>query len=231
MGSTEKLFSVQLAETEVSASYVQPNNSLATVVLAHGAGAGKDHPFITGFTNALNDLNIATLRFNFPYMDAGKKFPDRPPLAIATWRAVMDEALKLSTNKPIYAAGKSFGGRMASMAVAEGMEAAGLIFLGYPLHAPKKPEKLRDEHLYGLQVPMLFMQGTRDPFAQPEFLEPVVKKIGDNASLKWFEGGDHSFKVARSKRTVEQDGAILAATVREFINNNLTDIELSSAAT
>ncbi|PQZ89589.1 dienelactone hydrolase [Arthrobacter sp. MYb227] len=220
MGSTENLFSVPVAETEVSAAYRRPSNSLATVVLAHGAGAGKDHPFITGFADALNNLNIATLRFNFPYMDERKKFPDRPPLAIATWQAVMGEALKLSAGEPLYAAGKSFGGRMASMAVVEGMDTAGLIFLGYPLHAPKKPEKLRDGHLYGLKVPMLFMQGTKDPFAQAEFLEPVVKCLGVNAKLKWFDGGDHSFKVARSKRTMQQDGAQLSAAVEEFINNN-----------
>lgn len=231
MRPAENLFSVHVSETEVSAAYVRPSLSLATVVLAHGAGAGMNHPFITGFTNALNELNIATLRFNFPYMDAGKKFPDRPPLAIATWQAVMNQAVKLAAGEPILAAGKSFGGRMASMAVAEGMEAAGLIFLGYPLHAPKKPEKLRDEHLYGLKLPMLFMQGTRDPFAQPELLEPVVQNIGANASLRWFEGGDHSFKVARSKRTVEQDGAQLAATVLEFINNNSAASEPQSDAT
>lgn len=231
MEPTEKLFSVRVAEAEVSAVYVRPRTSLATVVLAHGAGAGKDHPFITGIATALNELNIATLRFNFPYMDAGKKFPDRPPLAIATWQEVMSQAVKLSAGEPVFAAGKSFGGRMASMAVAEGMEAAGLIFLGYPLHAPKKPEKLRDEHLYGLKVPMLFMQGTRDPFAQPELLEPVVQSIGANASLQWVEGGDHSFKVAHSKRTVEQDGAQLAATVLEFIKNNSADSELPFDAT
>lgn len=226
MGPTENMLSVRVAETEVSAAYVRPSISLATLVLAHGAGAGRDHPFITGFTNALNELKIATLRFNFPYMDAGKKFPDRPPLAIATWQAVMSQAVELSAGEPIFAAGKSFGGRMASMAVAEGMGATGLIFLGYPLHAPKKPEKLRDEHLYGLKVPMLFLQGTRDPFAQPDLLEPVVQGIGDNASLRWFEEGDHSFKVPRSKRTVEQDGAQLAAAVFEFIKNNSAVSEL-----
>lgn len=231
MGRTENLLTIHVAETEVSAASIRPSTSLATVVLAHGAGAGKDHPFITGFSNALYDLNIATLRFNFPYMDAGKKFPDRPPLAIATWEAVMGEAVKLAVDEPIFAAGKSYGGRMASMAAAEGMDAAGLIFLGYPLHAPKKPQKLRDEHLYGLKVPMLFLQGTRDPFAQPEFLEPVVKKIGDTASLRWFEGGDHSFKVARSKRTVEQDGAQLAVTVFEFITNNPAEGRFLSDAT
>lgn len=222
MGSIENLLSVNVGESVISAAFVRPEGALATVVIAHGAGAGKDHPFITGFTSALNRLNIATFRFNFPYMEAGKKFPDRPPVAIETWQTVMAEVANASAGRPLFAAGKSFGGRMASMAVAEGMEAAGLIFLGYPLHAPKKPEKLRDEHLYDLEVPMLFLQGTRDPFAQAEYLEPVVERIGQHASLEWFEGGDHSFKVARSQRTVEQDGAWLADSVLKFITDTAT---------
>ena len=132
----------------------QPGGPRTTVVVAHGAGAGMEHPFLRGFTDALNELGLATLRFNFPYREAGRKFPDRPPLAIATWRAVMDTAAEQATvhgdTGTVWACGKSFGGRMASMAVAEGMPAAGLVYLGYPLHPPGKPEKLRDEHLYGL---------------------------------------------------------------------------------
>ncbi len=209
-----------VGDTEVSAVFANPAGSVATVVVAHGAGAGMDHPFLTGFTGALNERGIATMRFNFPYSEAGKKFPDRPPTAIATWNAAMDAAKQRAAGQPVFAAGKSFGGRMASMAVAEGMETAGLVFLGYPLHAPGKPEKLRDGHLYGLDVPMLFLQGTRDPFALPGELEPVVERIGPNAVLKWFEGGDHSFKVARSKRTPEQDGAGLAGSVAEFVLAN-----------
>ena len=209
-----------VGDTVVSAVFANPAGSVATVVVAHGAGAGMDHPFLTGFTGALNERGIATMRFNFPYSEAGKKFPDRPPTAIATWNAAMDAARQRSAGQPVFAAGKSFGGRMASMAVAEGMETAGLVFLGYPLHAPGKPEKLRDGHLYGLDVPMLFLQGTRDPFALPGELEPVVERIGPNAVLKWFEGGDHSFKVARSKRTPEQDGAGLAGSVAEFVLAN-----------
>ena len=209
-----------VGDTEVSAVFAIPAGSAATVVVAHGAGAGMGHPFLTGFTGALNERGLATMRFNFPYIEAGKKFPDRPPVAIATWNAAMAAARKQSAGRPVFAAGKSFGGRMASMAVAEGMETAGLVFLGYPLHAPGKPEKLRDGHLYGLEAPMLFLQGTRDPFALPGELEPVVERIGSHAALKWFEGGDHSFKVARSKRTPEQDGAVLADAVVEFVLAN-----------
>lgn len=180
-----------------------------------------DHPFLRGFTDALNSLGVATLRFNFPYREAGRKFPDRPPAAIAAWRAAMDTARAQAEangdSGPVWAAGKSFGGRMASMAVADGMEAAGLVYLGYPLHPPGKPEKLRDEHLYGVATPMLFLQGTRDTFATPAILSGVVSRIGPTAVLEWVEGGDHSFAVAGRKRPAEEVGASLAAPVARFI--------------
>jgi predicted alpha/beta-hydrolase family hydrolase len=163
---------------------------------------------------------VATLRFNFPYREAGKKFPDRPPAAIAAWRAAMEAAATRSGGRPLWAVGKSFGGRMASMAVAEGMPAAGLVYLGYPLHPPGKPEKIRDEHLYGLTLPMLFLQGTRDPFATRELLEAVAARIGPSATVVWREGGDHSFAVAGDKRGADAEGAALAATVAEFLTTH-----------
>jgi predicted alpha/beta-hydrolase family hydrolase len=182
-----------------------------------------EHPFLRGFTAALNDAGVATLRFNFPYREAGRKFPDRPPVAIAAWRAAMAAAAARSEGEPLWAAGKSFGGRMASMAVAEGMPAAGLVYLGYPLHPPGKPEKLRDGHLYGLTVPMLFLQGTRDTFATRGLLESVVERIGPAATLQWREGGDHSFAVAGAKRSPEEIGAGLAAAVADFIRLHSAD--------
>ncbi|UUL75359.1 dienelactone hydrolase [Pseudarthrobacter sp. Fe7] len=219
-GSDEQL-TVAMGDTSFSAVYARPADPAATVVVAHGAGAGMEHPFLRGFTDALNDLGVATLRFNFPYREAGRKFPDRPPVAIAAWRAAMAAAQAKADangdNGPPWAAGKSFGGRMASMAVAEGMDAAGLVYLGYPLHAPGKPEKLRDEHLYGLVTPMLFLQGTRDTFATPDILTDVVSRIGPNAVLQWVEGGDHSFAVAGKKRAADDVGASLAAPVAVFI--------------
>jgi uncharacterized protein len=201
----------------VSGVYSRPADPSATLVLAHGAGAGMDHPFLAGFTRALNDDGVATLRFNFPYREAGRKFPDRPPAAIAAWRAAMDTAAARSGGGPLWAAGKSFGGRMASMAVVEGMAAAGLVFLGYPLHPPGKPDKLRDEHLYGLTLPMLFLQGSRDPFATPGLLEAVVARLGPAATLRWVEGGNHSFEVAGSKRGADEVGASLAGPVAAFL--------------
>lgn len=219
----EEQLTISVGEDAVTAAYDRPDSpAAATVVVAHGAGAGMDHPFLTGFTGALNDAGAATWRFNFPYAEAGRKFPDRAPTAIATWRAVMEAARERAGDGPVWAAGKSFGGRMASMAVAEGMEAAGLVFLGYPLHPPAKPERLRDEHLYGLELPMLFVQGTRDTFALPGELEPVAERIGGNAVVHRVADADHAFKVPRDKRSQEQTGAGLAATVLEFIASRRT---------
>lgn len=200
----------------------EAKNPHAFLVLAHGSGAGKDHDFISGYARALAPEGISVLRFNFPYLDAGKKFPDPAPTAIAVWKQVRQwVGENLSGGLPVFAAGKSFGGRMASMAVAEGMAARSLVFLGYPLHAPKKGEKLRDEHLYALEVPMLFLQGTRDPFANREILAAVIARLNRGSELAWFEGGDHSFKVARSGRTVSQDGAWLAEATAGFIRRQL----------
>ncbi|WP_457962322.1 dienelactone hydrolase family protein [Arthrobacter sp. D1-29] len=220
MSVPESSLTIPTGETEVSGVYARPDNPFATLVVAHGAGAGMEHPFLRGFTRALNDDGVATLRFNFPYREAGRKFPDRPPAAIAAWRAALDAARSRSDGEPVWAAGKSFGGRMASMAVAEGMDTKGLVYLGYPLHPPGKPEKLRDEHLYGLELPMLFLQGTRDTFATPELLEGVAARIGPGATLEWVEGGDHSFAVAGAKRSAEEIGASLAERVAEFIRKH-----------
>jgi predicted alpha/beta-hydrolase family hydrolase len=220
MSVPESAITIAVDELEVSGAYARPEQPFATLVVAHGAGAGMEHPFLRGFTRALNDDGVATLRFNFPYREAGRKFPDRPPAAIAAWRAAMDAARSRSDGEPLWAAGKSFGGRMASMAVAEGMDARGLAYLGYPLHPPGKPEKLRDEHLYGLELPMLFLQGTRDTFATPELLDGVVDRIGPAAVLEWVDGGDHSFAVAGRKRSAEEIGASLAPAVAAFMRAN-----------
>lgn len=208
---------ISLGESSVSGVYARPDSPLATLVVAHGAGAGMEHPFLTGFSRALNDVRIATLRFNFPYREAGRKFPDRPPAAIAAWRAAMAEASARSGGEPVWAGGKSFGGRMASMAVAEGMPAAGIVYLGYPLHPPGKPDRIRDGHLYGLTLPMLFLQGTRDPFATPDLLEAVVARIGPSATLVWLDGGGHTFEVKGTRRSPEELGASLAGPAANFI--------------
>ena len=201
----------------------RPEGARATMVVAHGAGAGKNHPFLTGFCRALAELGVATLRFDFPYIAAGRRFPDRPPVAIATWRAALAAATERAgvrnAGEPIWASGKSFGGRMASMAVADGMPATGLIHLGYPLHPPGRPEKARDEHLPGITVPMLFLQGRNDPFAIPnEQLDEVVARIGQTATLEWIEDANHSFEVKGQKRPAAEVGASLAPRAAAFIS-------------
>jgi uncharacterized protein len=136
---------------------------------------------------------------------------------VGAWKAAFAEAGSRARGAPVAAGGKSFGGRMASVAVAEGMEAAGLVFLGYPLHPPGKPERIRDEHLYGIRAPMLFLQGTRDPFADPVLLAGVVKKLGRRATLHPVEGGDHSFNVRGVKASPRDVGASLAPDAAAFM--------------
>jgi uncharacterized protein len=207
---------------DVSGAYARPTGADISIVVAHGAGAGLDHPFMIGFTRAMNALGVATLRFNFPYMEAGRRSTDRAPVAVATWRAAFETAAERGAEgEPVWASGKSFGGRMASMAVAEGMPAAGLVFLGYPLHPPGKPERVRDEHLYGIRVPMLFLQGTRDPFASTDVLEPVLAKLGSRATYHRVEGGGHSFEVRGRKTDPRETAAVLAPIVADFMRAQL----------
>ncbi|POH59552.1 dienelactone hydrolase [Cryobacterium zongtaii] len=215
MQSTENM-RIVVEDGTVSAAFARPADAFATLVVAPGAGSSFDHPFLVGFSEALNTAGLATLRFNFPYREAGRRLPDRAPRAIAAWRAAMDAATARSAGQPVWAAGKSFGGRMASMAVAAGMPAAGLVFLGYPLHPPGKPEKLRDEHLYGIDRPMLFVQGTRDPFAAPDELTPVLDRIG-TATLELIDAANHSFEVRGAKRPAADVGAGLAPVVAGFV--------------
>ena len=200
----------------VSAVYIRPSTPFASLAVFHGAGAGMDHPFMTGFARAIAEEGVATLRCNFPYMEAGKRSPDRQPVAVATVRAAFDEATgSAGRGEPIWVGGKSFGGRMASVAVAEGLPAAGLVFLGYPLHPPGKPERVRDEHLYGIEAPMLFLQGTKDPFASAPVLEPVLAKL-PQASHVAIEGGGHSLERSR-KEDAHEVAASLAPLVASFM--------------
>jgi hypothetical protein len=144
---------------------------------------------------------------------------DTPAVAIATWRAAAEAAAARSGGGPVWAGGKSYGGRMASMAVAEGMEIAGLVFLGYPLHPPAKPDQVRADHLSAIRVPMLFLQGSKDPFARPDRLEPVLRSLGTRATFVAIEGGDHSFNRSR-KDDPREVGASLAEPVVAFIREH-----------
>jgi predicted alpha/beta-hydrolase family hydrolase len=213
----EERFSFDAGKGEVSAAFATPAAGSPVLVIAHGAGAGMDHPFLVGFAEAANGLGVATMRFNFPYLEAGRRSPDTPAAAVAAWRAAVEQAASRAKGGTVAVGGKSYGGRMASVAVAEGMPAAGLVFLGYPLHPPGKPERIRDEHLYEIRVPMLFLQGGGDPFANPELLAGVVKKLGRRATLHRVEGGDHSFNVRGRKLPPREVGASLAEVAAPFV--------------
>ena len=217
MTTPEERLTIEQGRVRVSAVYARPPKPRATLVVAHGAGAGMDHPFMAGFTRAMNDLGVATLRFNFVYTENGRRAPDPAPFLEETWRAAFDAASGRAKGEPVWAGAKSLGGRIASMVVADGMPAAGLVFLGYPLHAPGKPERIRDEHLYSIKAPMLFLEGTRDPFATPEPLQRVITKLGDRASIVSIEGGDHSFNIRGAKRDAREVGAGLAEPAAAFI--------------
>jgi predicted alpha/beta-hydrolase family hydrolase len=189
--------------TRVSGLLQSPARPRACTVLAHGAGAGMNHSFMAAVADGLASRGVATLRYQFPYMEAGSKRPDSPPLAHATVRAAVAEANRMLPSVPLFAGGKSFGGRMTSQAQAGSPLAhvRGLAFLGFPLHPAGRPSQDRAKHLFDVTVPMLFLQGTRDALAELDQLKPVCKALGRRATLALFEAADHSFHVpARSGR-------------------------------
>jgi hypothetical protein len=205
------------SRSAVSAAWTVPTSPVAWLVVGHGAGAGMDHPFIVGFCRAMAEHGIATARFNFSYMNAGRRSPDPEPYLRAAWTEAFTGILEMAEGVPVLVGGKSLGGRIASMQVADGMPARGLVFLGYPLHSPAKPERVRSEHLERIEVPMLFLQGTRDPFARSELLAGVLERLGARATLVQIEGGDHSFNVAGVKAEARDIGAGLAEHAGPFV--------------
>lgn len=217
MDTAEGRFELVTARGEVGAVWIEAPGP--TLVVGHGAGAGKDHPFLAGFCRAAAHEGIATLRFDFPYMAAGRRSPGPAAHAIDATRAAFDTAMSRAGGRPVFAGGKSYGGRMASMAAAEGMPAAGLVFLGYPLHPPGKPDQIRADHLYGLRIPMLFLQGTKDPFAEPDVLGGVLRRLGARATLVRFEGAGHSLERSR-KDDAAAVGASLAPHVAAFMREH-----------
>ncbi|HLA69754.1 MAG TPA: alpha/beta family hydrolase [Bacteroidota bacterium] len=184
----------------VSGFYLHPEKSRFLFVFGHGAGAGMTHSFMESMAQKLALRGIASLRYQFPYMEEGRKRPDQKPVLLATVRSAVREACKLDGSLPILAGGKSMGGRMTSLALAEEplSEVRSLVFFGFPLHPPDSPSTERAIHLSHVTVPMLFLQGTRDKLADLKLLEPVVKKLGKLATLQIVEGADHSFHVPRS---------------------------------
>ncbi|HEY4657149.1 MAG TPA: alpha/beta family hydrolase [Candidatus Bathyarchaeia archaeon] len=173
------------------------------LVFAHGAGGPMYSPFLTYFHTELAKHGFLTVKFNFPYMEARKKTPDKKDVLEAAYRKIVEE-VKSSQYKPdrIFIGGKSMGGRIASQVVAGGVDVNGLFFLGYPLHPPGRLDRLRDEHLYKITRPMLFVSGTRDSFGTRELLEKVLSRLGSKASVHWVEEGDHSFNTPEGKSAV-----------------------------
>lgn len=195
---------------EVGASLVRPDDSRALLVFAHGAGAGMHHAFMTDMAGRLAARGIATLRYQFPYMEAGRRIPDRPPILIETVRAAVSRAAALAPDLPLVAGGKSLGGRMTSMAAAEAElpGVRGLVFFGFPLHPAKRPSTGRAEHLGSVHLPMLFLQGTRDALAELDLLRPIVEGLGDTAELHVVEGADHGFHVLKRSGRTDEDVAV-----------------------
>ncbi len=190
----------------------------ACYVMAHGAGAGMTHPFMTSIANELAERGVATLRYQFPYMEQGSKRPDAPRVAQAAVRGAAAEASRLLPHLPLFAGGKSFGGRMTSQAQAATPLAGvrGLAFLGFPLHPAGHPSDERGAHLAAVQIPMLFLQGTRDQLADLQLLQPLVGQLGARASLKLFQDADHSFHVPA--RTGRKDSEIIAEMAEALAN-------------
>ena len=197
-------------KARVSGLLQVPQKARACYVLAHGAGAGMSHPFMAAIAEGLAERGIATLRYQFPYMEQGRKRPDTPKLAQATVRAAVAEASRLLPGLALVAGGKSFGGRMTSQAQAESPLSGvrGLVFLDFPLHAAGRPSDERGAHLFDIKIPTLFLQGTRDALATTQFLESLVQRLGKRATLKLFQDADHSFHVPA--KTGRQDAMVRA---------------------
>ncbi len=177
---------------EVSAAWHHPAHGSTYLVLAHGAAGNMTSSGLPQLAEALASEDIGVVRFNFPYAEAGRRVPDRQNMLETCYRAVADAVRPLTST--VFLGGRSMGGRIASHVAAAGYGCAGLVFLSYPLHPPGQPERLRDRHLYGIAVPMLFVQGTRDAFARPDLLEQTLGKL-PTATLRSITGADHSLKV------------------------------------
>jgi predicted alpha/beta-hydrolase family hydrolase len=209
----EIAFEATRSSGAVSALLHRPTGARCLYVLAHGAGAGMRHPFLEAMCARLAARGVATLRYQFPYMERGAKRPDPPAILQKTVRSALAAASSSAPDLPLLAGGKSMGGRMTSMAAAAASGGAafasvrGLVFLGFPLHAAGRPSEARGEHLGAVRLPMLFLQGTRDTLADLALLRPVVERLGARATLRAIEGGDHSFHVLR--RSGRTDGEVL----------------------
>jgi len=205
----------------VSALAEIPSSATALFVYGHGAGAPMGHPFMEATSVALAERGVATLRFNFPYAEAGRRSPDRAPVLIDAIRAALAKAADLS-ELPLFAGGKSMGGRLSSHARCEELGVRGLIFVGFPLHQAGRPSEARAAHLTDVPLPMLFLQGTRDKLAEIERMKRLCERLGSRATLHIVEGADHGFHVLkRSGRTDAEVHSELAGVVQAWIHRRL----------
>ena len=207
MGEGERLrFAVEGAG-DVSAILMRPAKARWLLALAHGAGAGMTHPFLEKLAHELADAGVATFRYQFPYVEQRRRVPDSPSVATATVAGAVRAAAKAAAGLPLLAGGKSFGGRMSSQAASQGPldGVKGLVFFGFPLHPPNKPSTKRAEHLVKVQIPMLFLQGTRDTLADLNLLQPICASLGPRATLHIIETVDHSFHVLKSSGKTDAD--------------------------
>lgn len=208
---TPKSIKIRIPDSgSVSGLWLKPVGAKAVLVLAHGAGAGMVHKAMEATAQGLAERKIATLRFNFPYMEKGSGRPDSPAIAQAAIRAAVAEATKLAADLPLFAGGRSFGGRMTSQAQSEDPlpKVKGLVFFAFPLHPAGKPGVERAKHLSDIKIPMLFLSGSNDALAELKLLRPAAKKLGARAKLAVFEHADHSFHVPA--RTGKKDPEVLA---------------------
>lgn len=192
---------------EVSALLLRPPEASCLFVFAHGAGAGAEHPFMEACSEVLARRGVATLRYQFPYMEGGRRAPNPPPVLMSTVRAAVREAAAAAPDLPLLAGGKSMGGRMTSMAAAGGRlpDVRGIAFFGFPLHAAGRPSSGRGTHLAKVGLPMLFLQGTRDKLADLSLLEPLVSTLRPEPTLHVVEGADHGFHVLRRSGRADED--------------------------
>ena len=202
-------FTVSSSAGEVSALVMRPPDARAMLVLGHGAGAGMHHAFMDAVARRLGDRGLATLRYQFPYMETGGRRPDPRPILLATVRAAVGTARAEAPDLSLFAGGKSMGGRMTSMAASQTPlpDVRGIVFLGFPLHPAGRPASDRAAHLSGVTVPMLFLNGTRDKLAEPALLEPICDGLGSLARLHVVDAADHSFGVL--KRSGRTDAEVL----------------------
>jgi len=218
----EDLLSFEATQStgRVSAILRRPEPAKCLYVLAHGAGAGMNHAFMESMAEALSERNVATFRYQFPYMEAGRGAPNPRPILLQTVRSAVAEAKRLASDLPVIAGGKSMGGRMTSLAASEGLleGVSGLVFLGFPLHAAGRPSSDRGNHLLSVGLPMLFIQGTRDKLAELDLLTPLLERVSPSPSVHIVEEGDHSFKVPkRAGKTHDQIVGEIADEIGDWV--------------